>query len=644
MQIGPRCPLARVGLLSALSICLAGILPARAQTVAHDDASSTSYDSGWTNGQASGTGFSNWTLQLPSGASAGVASSSDNDFGEPGHANINTAGRALRLVSNNSSTAADGLRTFTNGAMQVGQVFTIWMDNGNLTTGGAVGFGLQNNANANNRFELYFQGGQSNYFINDSSSSTRNSGVGFTRGGLRVALLLIGTDSYRMNIVRDGAATATFVSTSGLTGTAGSGIDKFRVFNFNAGGNSFDDAFFTNQFDVSDGFVWDGGGSVDNITRPENWKLDVPPTSAEQLTMYFAGTTRLTPVVTGLLSVKTINFDATAGAFSLIPSGAALLTFFDGGIVNNSSNVQTLNVHSLINPIAGNTTFDTGNLPGGGLQTGSTGTLDITLPTRRLNWTGDNAGTIGAVITGSGTVNKTGSGLLHLSSGITHIFSGNTVVTGGTLRVDATLASPGGPVSIGNGSANSGILAGSGIISRAVNINSGGTVSPGSGNAGSADTIGNLTLNSGDLTLAGGGAYVVQLHRRADQGSEGVNWDKLSLSSLTVNATSGNRFVVRAVSLNNSFQPGALQNWDPDLQQTWRVATVSGTVTGFDIDDFEIDLTQFTNVNTIKSVFYFWRSGSDINLTYVPEPSSFLLVVLGAAGLLRRGGRRSSRF
>jgi autotransporter-associated beta strand protein len=629
--------------------------PAFAQTIAHDDASDAAYNGlTWFNGQASGTGFSNWSLGLSGSTSAGVASSSDNDSGEPSNANINSGGRALRLVASGGATA-DGLRTFTNGALQVGQVFTIWIDNGNIAPGAAVGFGLQNDAAANNRFELFFSGGASNYTISDGLGSS-DSGIGFTRGGLRVAVQLESINSYRMNIVRNGAPTATFFSTRTLSGTAGTGIDKFRVFNFNAGSNQFDDAFFSNQYDVSDGFVWDGGGGVDSISRPENWVLEVPPISSLNMRMYFRGTTGLTPLFSaGTTLSKKIDFDAGAGAFVLNGQVGATVTLVDG-ITNSSSNLQTLNVRTQINSNVApdfTTTLDTGSVPGGGLQTGSAAILDITDVTRTVHWTGANAGTIGAMITGSGMLRKTGVGLLHMSSGVTHDFTGTTAITGGTLRMDGTFISPGGLVAVGNGTPNSGVLAGSGVISRSLTINNGGAISPGSGVSGSASTISTFTLDAGTTTLEGGGAYVVEMNRRADPatpggaGVEGVNWDKLSLPALTVNANSGNKFVIRVISLNASHQPGAIPDWDPDVSQTWRVATVSGAVTGFDTDDFEIDVTQFIAHNTVKSTFFLWRSGSDINLTYVPEPGAGL-GILGACLLLGRRTRRiqvmSNRF
>src|SRR5688572_14859259 len=87
---------------------------------------------------------------------------------------------------------------------------------------------------------------------------------------------------------------------------------------------------------------WDGGGANDNWTTPDNWLGESAPVPLDLLT--FSGTTRLTPsndFATGT-SFGGINFDATAGAFTL--GGNAVTLAANAGVLNASSNLQTINL------------------------------------------------------------------------------------------------------------------------------------------------------------------------------------------------------------------------------------------------------------------------------------------------------------
>jgi autotransporter-associated beta strand protein len=92
-------------------------------------------------------------------------------------------------------------------------------------------------------------------------------------------------------------------------------------------------------------------------------------------------------------------------------------------------------------------------------------------------------------ISGAGTINKDGSGIVTLTADINASgFSGAINVTNGTLLVNGTSGS--GPVTVAGGS-----LGGTGTIGGPVSVLPGGTLSPGA-------SVGTLTINS-DLELSG---------------------------------------------------------------------------------------------------------------------------------------------
>lgn len=162
--------------------------------------------------------------------------------------------------------------------------------------------------------------------------------------------------------------------------------------------------------------------------------------------------------------------------------------------------------------------------------------------------TGANTLTVTGVVSGSGGLVKTGTGLLTMSGASR--YAGPTVVAGGTLNVPGSLASA---VTVNSGAA----LTGTGTVG-AINVQAGGSVSPG---APGTTNVATLTA-TGAASLAG--AYSVDIVPTAN--------DRITASgALSVAGT-------MAVSPTGSFQFGA----------SYTVASGSvrsgtfGTVTGLD--------------------------------------------------------------
>ena len=135
-------------------------------------------------------------------------------------------------------------------------------------------------------------------------------------------------------------------------------------------------------------------------------------------------------------------------------------------------------------------------------------------------------------VSGNGTLNKAGTGSTYLTTPNT--YTGGTNVSVGTLRANATGATGTGVVSL-----NGGLLAGNGSVGSVV-VNSGGTIGAGS------STTNIATLTTADETWNGGGAFLSKFN--ASTPATGT-FDRLTMTSLTVNASPTNTF---AVTLSNT--------------------------------------------------------------------------------------------
>ncbi|MCP5127842.1 MAG: autotransporter-associated beta strand repeat-containing protein [Gammaproteobacteria bacterium] len=137
--------------------------------------------------------------------------------------------------------------------------------------------------------------------------------------------------------------------------------------------------------------------------------------------------------------------------------------------------------------------------------------------------------TVSGQITGTGSLDKTGAGILSLS--VTNSYTGSTTVSVGTLYVTGALTGTSG-VTVNNGAT----LGGNGTIfssgSNTVTIN--GTLAPGV--VGTDSNVGAITIN-GNLLFGASGAYAVNIAGN----SIGTTYDAVAVSG-TVAITSGATF------------------------------------------------------------------------------------------------------
>jgi len=105
--------------------------------------------------------------------------------------------------------------------------------------------------------------------------------------------------------------------------------------------------------------------------------------------------------------------------------------------------------------------------------------------------------------------------------------------------------------------------------------------------------VGSETNQCGDLVLAGGAAYRWEIADAA--AGPGAGWDIYHIvGDLDIQATSGNPFVVDVVSLNGGAL-GPAANFDNNANGLFLIATISGTVNGFDPNKFTVNDALFAN-------------------------------------------------
>ncbi len=254
-------------------------------------------------------------------------------------------------------------------------------------------------------------------------------------------------------------------------------------------------------------FIWDGGQSTgpassqDDWNQANNWSGNIAPAVGAMKAIVMASSVRLTNDMNGAFQANSLLFNSDAGAFTITSSTGDTLTIGGGGINNQSTNTQTLNV-----PIALNTsqtwTADNGNLVIAGASVlNSTHTLSIA---------GDFDTTISAAIgNGSGGLVKNGSGTLTLSGANT--FTGGVTLNAGVVSVgsDANLGDTSGALAFAGGTLRTTAALTS---ARAVTLDTGGGTFDSNGFdstlSGAISGSGNLLkTGAGTLNLTGANTY-----------------------------------------------------------------------------------------------------------------------------------------
>jgi 1,4-alpha-glucan branching enzyme len=244
------------------------------------------YSGIWSNGSQAGSGFGAWQFSPTTNnanASYFIQSSVMNENGgSPGNGSndINSGGVAWGIMAQNG-TVANATRSFPSG-LTSGQSFQIDMDNGNIISGGSVGFSLQNSS-SNAVWQFYFQGGAANYTIN--AGSTNGTAIPFTRAGLHTTFTLTSATTYSFTVLAytpgglAGAGTTYNYNGTLLSPSGGQSITSARLFNFEAGAGTNNTAYF-NNLSISGSAASDNASATTYNTAGTTFRVWAPDASA----------------------------------------------------------------------------------------------------------------------------------------------------------------------------------------------------------------------------------------------------------------------------------------------------------------------------------------------------------------------------
>ncbi len=198
--------------------------------IAQDDANDSAYADDWSSGDNGGTGFGSWTLGV---------------FGTAGHFVYQSR---WGMWSHETNNLAEALRPFSN-PLGVGDTFSVDIKNGWIWEGGgSIGAALRDGS-GNTLWQIYFNGGQTNY-----QTSAGQSDIEWTDQGIHIEFTLTSPTSYSVKLTPEAGSTRT------VTGSVSGTISEFRAWSYSNGtddnNNPMRDFYFNNLEIISAG----GGG------------------------------------------------------------------------------------------------------------------------------------------------------------------------------------------------------------------------------------------------------------------------------------------------------------------------------------------------------------------------------------------------
>jgi fibronectin-binding autotransporter adhesin len=262
----------------------------------------------------------------------------------------------------------------------------------------------------------------------------------------------------------------------------------------------------------------------------------------------------------------------------------------------------------------------------GGLTHAFIHNAGATFDTNNFNITVSQSLLTDSISTGGG-LTKQGSGILTLSG--TNTYTGTTLVFGGALSVNGSIA--GGPVTVQSGAT----LQGTGSIGGAVTVRSNGTLAPG-------NSIQSLAI--GSLTLDANSTFAYEANKDAQPNLSG---DLISISgNLNINLAQLNLTELGTTSSWSISPPAKLTlmsysgTWNGGLLSYLGSPVPDGSIVSFSGVNWRFDY----NDNLPGSNFIGDTIGATAYMTMsaVPEPSTAILAGLSGLLLLHRRRNQSS--
>ena len=509
-------------------------------------------------------------------------------------------------AATNTSLTTLGANTVNASAITLGGDFALSANGTGIFTasGGITGSG---NLTINNN-------GTTANAITISTASANNTGT-ITNSGSGTGGVLIsgGVGSNVTGITQNSATSDLTISTAALTVnsngttltaqngnmTISSGISGSGNLTINGNGSAASTIQFSiNSINHNGAIINSGSGAGEvSISSIIGTNVTEIVQNSATSTLVLSGQNTYTGATTINAGTLQIGNGSTSGSITSNITNNAALVFKSSnnstysGIISGTGMLEKLGNGTLTltgnNSATGNITITAGTLQlGNGGTTGSVAGAITNNGTLAINRSDDL--TFANTMSGTGSVVKLGNNTLTYNSTATP--NGGTFVNAGTLVVSGTTSA----VTI---NAN-GTLAGNGTVGNVV-INSGGTIAPGNSPG---------TLTTGNMTWNGGGIYNWQLGNAT--GTAGTDWDLISSSgSLTINATTGSKFVINASN-------DSVSGFDPQATSyKWQMANFSGSITGFSTDKFAINTTGFDGTTGIGA-FSVSANSTALSLNY----------------------------
>jgi autotransporter-associated beta strand protein len=484
-------------------------------------------------------------------------------------------GTGAVVKSGTGTLTLEGANTYTGGTTLSGGALAVGADSalgnsaGGLTFGGGTlqwtsAFDLSRSVTVNAAGGTFDTNGNDvtvSSIVSGSGGITKTGTGTLTLGGVNTysggttfggGTVSVSADS----ALGDAAGALTF---TGGTLAWGAAFDLSRDVTLGSGDGVLD----TNGFDVTASGTIDGTGG---LIKAGTGTLTLTGTNS-----YTGGTT---------VSGGTLRGDAASLTGSIVNNGAVIFdqggTGTYSGTLSGTGGVTKMGAGTLIltgsNSYTGGTTVSAGTLQGN--STSLTGTI---VNNAAVVFDQGTDGTFSGVLSGTGSLRKTGAGALELTE--VNTLTGNTTVSDGTLVVNGSLAES--AVTLETG----GTLGGGGTIG---DLFASGTVAPG-------NSIG--TLSTGDVLFRTGSTYHVEINANGTS-------DLLKVA--------GTATIQAGATVEVDPQPGSYGR-----KISYRIIQTTGGVDG------SFDTVEYTVGNTLFHYLALETRGTDLVLWISRNPISF---------------------